>query len=151
MDQTVFGFYKGLPMKKDSRTLLIACISLSIALAGFSATASAEDTTMEVFVDQMKGTKQTINCKEPIVRDGTTMNCGSIAQSFKILMAPVKKGNEPVTVECVEGGGVFAYNSGFVKQCRIDQVVIVESISGAEMRCVGHIVFFGRGGVERCW
>jgi hypothetical protein len=137
-------------MKRDSRALLIACISLTVALTGFSAPASAEE-TMEVYVDQMKGTKQTITCKEPIVRDDTTMNCERIAQSFKILMAPVKKGNEPVTVECVEGGGVFAYKSGFVKQCRIDNLIIVESISGAEMRCVGHIVFFSRGGVERCW
>jgi hypothetical protein len=151
MDQAVFGFHKGMPMKKVFRVLLIACISLIVPLAGFSATASAEDTTMEVYVDQMKGTKQTITCKEPIVRDDTTMNCERIAQSFKILMAPVKKGNDPVTVECAEGGGVFAYESGFVKQCRIDNLVIVESISGAEMRCAGHIVFFGRGGVERCW
>jgi hypothetical protein len=147
----VFGFYKRLPMKKDSRAFLIACISLAVALTGFSAAASAEDTTMEVYVDQMKGTKQTITCKEPIVRDSTTMNCEHIAQSFKILMAPVKKGSEPVTVECMEGLGVFAYSSGFVKQCFIDKVVIVESISGNEMRCGGHIVFFGRGGVERCW
>ncbi|MGA2056658.1 MAG: hypothetical protein ABSG88_15250 [Bradyrhizobium sp.] len=138
-------------MKKDSRAFLIACISLAVALTGFSAAASAEDTTMEVYVDQMKGTKQTITCKEPIVRDSTTMNCEHIAQSFKILMAPVKNGSEPVTVECMEGLGVFAYSSGFVKQCFIDKVVIVESISGNEMRCGGHIVFFGRGGVERCW
>jgi hypothetical protein len=151
MDQAVFGFYKGLPMKKNSRAFLIACVSLTAALVNFSTAALAEDTTMEVYVDQMKGTKQTITCKEPIVRDDTTMNCERIAQSFKILMAPVKKGNEPVTVECREGSGVFAYKSGFVKQCVIDQVVIVESISGAEMRCGGHIVFFGRGGVERCW
>jgi hypothetical protein len=131
-------------------TKKLRSIFLVVPLLTLSTAVLAADNTMEVMVDQVKKTKQTVACKEPIQRDDTTMTCDHVAQSFRIVMW-VKEGSEPITIECVGGFGVFAYKDGFVKQCVIDKSIIVYGMDGNEMRCAGHIVFSGRGGVENCW